>query len=156
MKNINTLKAFIVFFAGLQSTLIMSEGGIEFYNAMYQAALTHDEDRILLLKANGFNVDKEDENGSTALHYAADLNRDGGHGAIKLLIRHGARVRKINRNVQTPVDLSVLNNSILSTQELVYSGEYNSNDAQRIIESVKQNLRKKAEIDYWHTVCCSI
>ena len=112
MTVMNKVKAFMVFFIGFQSSLVFSDG-IEYYNAMYQAAINHDGNTMLLLQDNGFQIDREDEFGSTALHHAAGLSRDEGHGAVKLLIRHGASVKKRNRNGHTPIDLSIRSHSFL-------------------------------------------
>jgi len=68
-----------------------------------------DIDRVRLAIAKGANINAQDENGGTALHWAVFYE----HGNIvRLLLMHGANPYIKDKNGITPIDVARINRKI--------------------------------------------
>ena len=74
--------------------------------ALHMAAWHSKSEIIDILLMNGVNVDKQDVNGYTALHFAAQHCIQGKIFTISKLLQGKARIDIKNRDGDTPLDLA--------------------------------------------------
>jgi hypothetical protein len=71
---------------------------------MYAAAFDKTGDMIRLLLDNGADIDAVENDGTSALHFAAKHNYRRNDEGIKVLVAYGARIDIKDKDGNTPVD----------------------------------------------------
>jgi Zn-dependent protease with chaperone function len=101
---------------GEEEYLLEEEEGMISYPPVVQAVIDEDMDKLQQLIAEGASIDEEDDEGYTALHYAAMW---GDLEATKWLIENGADVNTTDNWGSTPIMNAVYNGAGVETVKLL-------------------------------------
>ncbi|EAY10590.1 ankyrin repeat protein, putative [Trichomonas vaginalis G3] len=97
--------------------------------------------------SHGANINEKDENGVTALHYAAENNSKE---TAEVLISHGANINEKNKNGVTALHYAALNNSKETAEVLISHGaninEKDENGVTALHYAALNNSKETAEV----------
>lgn len=94
------------------------------FKALYDAAKLNNFDELeMILRTQEIDVDARDENQRTALHFAAERNKENSHyESIELLLKMGADVNAQDDNEDTPLNLATGSSGTKTLELLIRNG----------------------------------